>query len=109
VHARKGRKSDPDYRKLRRALCDGYGNQLAERMLHHNGYHTVGYRSQLVEVLNCVHLSCFVRCNVKAIQKIMESEYHQIILSSFTSIINIIRTKATICMHSVLDHRSYRD
>jgi len=38
VHARKSRKSDPDYRKLRRALCVGYGNQLAERMLHHNGY-----------------------------------------------------------------------
>ncbi|OEL30532.1 putative pre-mRNA-splicing factor ATP-dependent RNA helicase DEAH4 [Dichanthelium oligosanthes] len=50
VHARKSRKSDPDYRKLRRALCVGYGNQLAERMLHHNGYHTVGYRTQLVQV-----------------------------------------------------------
>nr|CAB3489759.1 unnamed protein product [Digitaria exilis] len=50
VLARKSRKSDPDYRKLRRALCVGYGNQLAERMLHHNGYHTVGYRSQLVQV-----------------------------------------------------------
>jgi len=50
VHARKSRKNDPDYRKLRRALCVGYGNQLAERMLHHNGYHTVGYRAQLVQV-----------------------------------------------------------
>ncbi|XP_078150328.1 RNA helicase family protein isoform X1 [Carex rostrata] len=46
----KQRKSDPDYRKLRRSLCVGYGNQLAERMLHHNGYHTIGYRSQLVQV-----------------------------------------------------------
>jgi hypothetical protein len=69
VHARKGRKSDPNYRKLRRALCVGYGNQLAERMLHHNGYHTVGYRSELVQVLTCFitilhhNLSCFVRCN----------------------------------------------
>ncbi|TVU25701.1 hypothetical protein EJB05_28206 [Eragrostis curvula] len=50
VNSRYGWKSDPDYRKLRRALCIGYGNQLAERMLHHNGYHTVGYRSQLVQV-----------------------------------------------------------
>uniref|UniRef100_A0A0D9XR98 RNA helicase n=1 Tax=Leersia perrieri TaxID=77586 RepID=A0A0D9XR98_9ORYZ len=50
VQAKKGWKSDPDYRKLRRALCVGYGNQLAERMLHHNGYHTVGYRAQLVQV-----------------------------------------------------------
>ncbi|AQL01661.1 putative pre-mRNA-splicing factor ATP-dependent RNA helicase DEAH4 [Zea mays] len=50
VDARKSRKNDPDYRKLRRALCVGYGNQLAERMLHHNGYHTVGYRTQLVQV-----------------------------------------------------------
>ncbi|KAF0897298.1 hypothetical protein E2562_035582 [Oryza meyeriana var. granulata] len=50
LQAKKGWKSDPDYRKLRRALCVGYGNQLAERMLHHNGYHTVGYRAQLVQV-----------------------------------------------------------
>ncbi|KAM0907296.1 hypothetical protein ACQ4PT_016222 [Festuca glaucescens] len=50
LQARRGRKSDPDYRKLRRALCVGYGNQLAERMIHHNGYHTVGYRTQLVQV-----------------------------------------------------------
>uniref|UniRef100_A0ACD6A2Q5 Uncharacterized protein n=1 Tax=Avena sativa TaxID=4498 RepID=A0ACD6A2Q5_AVESA len=50
LQARRGRKSDPDYRKLRKALCIGYGNQLAERMIHHNGYHTVGYRTQLVQV-----------------------------------------------------------
>ncbi|XP_047091854.1 probable pre-mRNA-splicing factor ATP-dependent RNA helicase DEAH4 [Lolium rigidum] len=50
LQARRGHKSDPDYRKLRRALCVGYGNQLAERMIHHNGYHTVGYRTQLVQV-----------------------------------------------------------
>ncbi|XP_042373079.1 probable pre-mRNA-splicing factor ATP-dependent RNA helicase DEAH4 isoform X1 [Zingiber officinale] len=43
-------KSDKNYRKLRRALCKGYGNQLAERMIHHNGFHTLGYRSQLVQV-----------------------------------------------------------
>jgi hypothetical protein len=66
VHARKSRKSDPDYRKLRRALCVGYGNQLAERMLHHNGYHTVGYRSQLVQVCNrVIYLSDFAYCNVE--------------------------------------------
>ncbi|XP_006664827.1 probable pre-mRNA-splicing factor ATP-dependent RNA helicase DEAH4 [Oryza brachyantha] len=50
VQVRRGQKSDLDYRKLRRALCVGYGNQLAERMLHHNGYHTVGYRVQLMQV-----------------------------------------------------------
>ncbi|THU45793.1 hypothetical protein C4D60_Mb02t21730 [Musa balbisiana] len=44
------KQSDKDYKKLRRALCRGYGNQLAERMLLHNGYHTLGYRSQLVQV-----------------------------------------------------------
>lgn len=44
------KRSDKDYRNLRRALCKGYGNQLAERMLHHNGYRTLGYRSQLVQV-----------------------------------------------------------
>lgn len=50
----KQRKSDPDYRKLRKSLCIGYGNQLAEKMLHHNGYHTIGYRSQLVQVWSII-------------------------------------------------------
>lgn len=44
------RKGKHDYRSLRKALCKGYGNQLAERMLHHNGFRTLGYRSQLVQV-----------------------------------------------------------
>lgn len=65
MHARKSQKIDPDYRRLRRALCVGYGNQLAERMLHHNGYHTVGYRTQLVQVLNCViSLSDLILCRM---------------------------------------------
>ncbi|KAJ6801817.1 putative pre-mRNA-splicing factor ATP-dependent RNA helicase DEAH4 [Iris pallida] len=44
------KKGDQDYRKIRRALCKGYGNQLAEKMIHHNGYRTLGYRSQLIQV-----------------------------------------------------------
>ncbi|KAK8937817.1 putative pre-mRNA-splicing factor ATP-dependent RNA helicase [Platanthera guangdongensis] len=44
------RKGEQDYRSLRKALCKGYGNQLAERMIHHNGFRTLGYRSQLVQV-----------------------------------------------------------
>ncbi|KAK8933842.1 putative pre-mRNA-splicing factor ATP-dependent RNA helicase [Platanthera zijinensis] len=44
------RKGEHDYRSLRKALCKGYGNQLAERMIHHNGFRTLGYRSQLVQV-----------------------------------------------------------
>jgi hypothetical protein len=64
LQARRGRKSDPDYRKLRRALCIGYGNQLAERMIHHNGYHTVGYRTQLVQVSQLViYLLDSASCN----------------------------------------------
>ncbi|KAK1266012.1 putative pre-mRNA-splicing factor ATP-dependent RNA helicase [Acorus gramineus] len=38
------------YHGLRKALCQGYGNLLAERMIHHNGYRTLGHRSQLVQV-----------------------------------------------------------
>ncbi|KAL5998194.1 hypothetical protein ACLOJK_009132 [Asimina triloba] len=30
-----------DYKSLRKALCIGYGNQLAERKIHHNGYRTL--------------------------------------------------------------------
>ncbi|XP_078434276.1 RNA helicase family protein isoform X2 [Wolffia australiana] len=48
--APKRRRREEDYRKLRRALCKGYGNQLAERMLHHNGYRSIGFRSQLLQV-----------------------------------------------------------
>lgn len=44
------RGSRQNYLRLRKALCVGYGNQLAERMLHHNGFRTLGYRSQLVQV-----------------------------------------------------------
>lgn len=40
-----------DYRNLRKALCVGYASQLAERMLHHNGYRTLGFKPQLVQVL----------------------------------------------------------
>ncbi|KAI9156573.1 hypothetical protein LWI28_008742 [Acer negundo] len=51
VRTKKRRKeSRQDYRNLRMALCVGYANQLAERMLRHNGYRTVGFKSQLVQV-----------------------------------------------------------
>lgn len=44
------RESQPNYRNLRKALCAGYANQLAERMVRHNGYRTLGLKSQLVQV-----------------------------------------------------------
>ncbi|KAJ4710886.1 putative ATP-dependent RNA helicase [Melia azedarach] len=47
-HRRK--ESRPDYRNLRKALCVGYAGQLAERMIHHNGYRTIGFKPQLVQV-----------------------------------------------------------
>ncbi|KAL0327356.1 UNVERIFIED_CONTAM: putative pre-splicing factor ATP-dependent RNA helicase DEAH4 [Sesamum angustifolium] len=43
-------KEDQDYRPLRKALCSGFANQLAERMIRHNGYRTLGFKSQLVQV-----------------------------------------------------------
>ncbi|XP_021899621.1 probable pre-mRNA-splicing factor ATP-dependent RNA helicase DEAH4 isoform X2 [Carica papaya] len=44
------RENQQDYKNLRKALCKGYANQLAERMIHHNGYRTLGFRPQLVQV-----------------------------------------------------------
>lgn len=44
------RREDQDYRSLRKALCSGFTNQLAERMLRHNGYRTLGFKSSLVQV-----------------------------------------------------------
>lgn len=43
-----------DYRNLRKALCVGFANQLAERMTLHNGYRTIGFKSQLVQVLTYI-------------------------------------------------------
>lgn len=43
-------KEGQDYRALRKALCSGYANQLAERMIRHNGYRTLGFKSQVVQV-----------------------------------------------------------
>ncbi|KAL0447230.1 UNVERIFIED_CONTAM: putative pre-splicing factor ATP-dependent RNA helicase DEAH4 [Sesamum latifolium] len=50
VKTSKKRKQDQDYRPLRKALCSGFANQLAERMIRHNGYRTLGFKSQLVQV-----------------------------------------------------------
>ncbi|CDP11384.1 unnamed protein product [Coffea canephora] len=51
VRTRKGRReSQQDYKNLRKALCAGYASQLAERMIRHNGYRTIGFKSQLVQV-----------------------------------------------------------
>ncbi|KAI7748719.1 hypothetical protein M8C21_022259 [Ambrosia artemisiifolia] len=49
---RKERRRDRqhDYKNLRKSLCVGYANQLAERMIRHNGYKTLGFKSQLVQV-----------------------------------------------------------
>ncbi|XP_057529036.1 probable pre-mRNA-splicing factor ATP-dependent RNA helicase DEAH4 [Amaranthus tricolor] len=47
-HASRERKMG--YKNLRKALCVGYANQLAERMIRHNGYRTLGLKSQLVQV-----------------------------------------------------------
>ncbi|XP_019158088.1 PREDICTED: probable pre-mRNA-splicing factor ATP-dependent RNA helicase DEAH4 isoform X1 [Ipomoea nil] len=48
--SRRHKKSQQDYKNLRKALCTGYANQLAERMIRHNGYRTLGFKSQLVQV-----------------------------------------------------------
>ncbi|KAK4716063.1 hypothetical protein R3W88_014401 [Solanum pinnatisectum] len=44
------RGSQQEYKNLRKALCIGYANQLAERMIRHNGYRPLGFKSELVQV-----------------------------------------------------------
>ncbi|KAK7246966.1 hypothetical protein RIF29_41839 [Crotalaria pallida] len=46
----KGEEFRRGYRNLRKALCVGYANQLAERKMHHNGYRTLGFQAQVVQV-----------------------------------------------------------
>ncbi|KAL1366651.1 hypothetical protein AAHE18_03G375000 [Arachis hypogaea] len=48
--SRRRGESRQDYRNLRKALCVGYANQLAERKMHHNGYRTLGFQGQVVQV-----------------------------------------------------------
>ncbi|KAH0991877.1 hypothetical protein GBA52_003360 [Prunus armeniaca] len=48
--SRRWKESQQDYHNLRRALCVGYANQLAERMVYHNGYRTLGFKPQVVQV-----------------------------------------------------------
>lgn len=53
----KGEEFRRDYRNLRKALCVGYANQLAERKMHHNGYRTLGFQGQVVQVHSSSALS----------------------------------------------------
>ncbi|XP_047258968.1 probable pre-mRNA-splicing factor ATP-dependent RNA helicase DEAH4 isoform X2 [Capsicum annuum] len=46
----KRRDGQQEYKNLRKALCIGYANQLAERMIRHNGYRPLGFKSELVQV-----------------------------------------------------------
>ncbi|KAJ8758922.1 hypothetical protein K2173_002701 [Erythroxylum novogranatense] len=44
------KESQRDYKTLRKALCVGYASMLAEKMIQHNGYRTIGFKHQLVQV-----------------------------------------------------------
>ncbi|KAG6598277.1 putative pre-mRNA-splicing factor ATP-dependent RNA helicase DEAH4, partial [Cucurbita argyrosperma subsp. sororia] len=48
--SRNQKESRAEYWNLRKALCVGYANQLAERMIHHNGYRTLSFKPQVVQV-----------------------------------------------------------
>ncbi|KAF7813624.1 putative pre-mRNA-splicing factor ATP-dependent RNA helicase DEAH4 [Senna tora] len=50
VRAHGKREEKQGYKNLRKALCVGYANQLAERKIHHNGYRTMGFKAQVVQV-----------------------------------------------------------
>ncbi|KAF9599639.1 hypothetical protein IFM89_001585 [Coptis chinensis] len=44
------KETQKEYKNLRRSLCVGYAGQLAERMIRHNGYRTLGFKPQLAQV-----------------------------------------------------------
>ncbi|KAH1098127.1 hypothetical protein J1N35_015048 [Gossypium stocksii] len=50
VRVNQSRKRRQSYRNLRKALSIGFASQLAERMRHHNGFRTLGFKPQLVQV-----------------------------------------------------------
>ncbi|MBA0648802.1 hypothetical protein Goklo_016447, partial [Gossypium klotzschianum] len=50
VQVNQSQKRRQSYRNLRKALSIGFASQLAERMRHHNGFRTLGFKPQLVQV-----------------------------------------------------------
>ncbi|KAG8498627.1 hypothetical protein CXB51_005193 [Gossypium anomalum] len=50
VLVNQNQKRRQSYRNLRKALSIGFASQLAERMRHHNGFRTLGFKPQLVQV-----------------------------------------------------------
>lgn len=50
VRVNQNQKRRQSYRNLRKALSIGFASQLAERMRHHNGFRTLGFKPQLVQV-----------------------------------------------------------
>ncbi|XP_059657727.1 probable pre-mRNA-splicing factor ATP-dependent RNA helicase DEAH4 [Cornus florida] len=71
------KESRQDYMNLRKALCVGYANQLAERMIRHNGYRTIGFKSQLVQV----HPSSVLRTDEEGMLP-NYVVYHELIVTS---------------------------
>ncbi|KAG4159023.1 hypothetical protein ERO13_D02G151600v2 [Gossypium hirsutum] len=50
VQVNQSQKRRQSYRNLMKALSIGFASQLAERMRHHNGFRTLGFKPQLVQV-----------------------------------------------------------
>lgn len=50
VRVNQNQKRRQSYRNLMKALSIGFASQLAERMRHHNGFRTLGFKPQLVQV-----------------------------------------------------------
>ncbi|PWA36213.1 RNA helicase family protein [Artemisia annua] len=83
---RKERRRDRqnDYKNLRKSLCVGYASQLAERMIRHNGYRTVGFKSQLVQV----HPSSVLRTDDEGVYP-NYVVYHELISTSHPYMRNV--------------------
>eukprot|EP01018_Ginkgo_biloba_P031799 Gb_15844 [translate_table: standard] len=50
VRPKENSREGKDIRNLRKALCIGFANRMAQRMERHNGYRALCYKSQLVQV-----------------------------------------------------------
>lgn len=71
------RDGQQEYKNLRKALCIGYANQLAERMIRHNGYRPLGFKSELVQV----HPSSVLKCDEDGMLP-NYVVYHELIVTS---------------------------
>ncbi|PHT34522.1 hypothetical protein CQW23_26322 [Capsicum baccatum] len=99
----KRRDGQQEYKNLRKALCIGYANQLAERMIRHNGYRPLGFKSELVQEKPrvppppCIRATSLIRVGMIGRSIVRESKENLMFQSMHVLKRRVLATKMIIC------------